>query len=261
MTRATLRRPSWPRSGCRARRAQSAPRVLEHLSRRVAENAPDAIRRRMDVAYAEPLRGGYAPALGGDRAWRFAEAESIVWCVVDMTSQAALLEAVLGGPGATRPTSIERAIVAETIERLLRHDDTRASQLDECESDRPLHGDWWRCDIDLTPRKGRTATVQLFAPPAAEENTSHATAGSADVRAVPISLSVELTSITVPLADILAWSPGAIVPLSRGSLAAAIVGASPDVRLARGSVGSIANAAGDAVRAFEIAAIHCGRAS
>jgi len=261
MTRAALRRPSWPRSGSRAYRVQSAPRILEQLSRRIAGNAPEAVRRRMDVAYAEPQRGGYAPAPGGDRAWRVVEADSVVWCVVDMSSQAALLEAVLGGPGATRPTSIERAIVAETIERLFRHDDMRATTLEEREGDRPLQGDWWRCNVDLTPRKGRSATLQLFAPPAAEENTAHATAGSADVRAVPISLSVELTPITVPLADILAWSPGAIVPLSRGSLAAAIVGAPPDLRLARGSVGSIADAAGEAVRAFEIAAIRCGRAS
>jgi len=116
MKRVLLRRPSWPRAGSIAR-GRSAPSVLEQLGRRIADNASESVRRRMDVAYAEPQRGGYAPAPGGYRAWRVAEADSIVWCVVDLASQSALLEAVLGGPGAARPTSIERAIVAETIER------------------------------------------------------------------------------------------------------------------------------------------------
>jgi flagellar motor switch/type III secretory pathway protein FliN len=261
MKRALLRRPSWPRSGSIARGGKSAPAVLERLGRRIAENAPEAVRRRMDVAYAEPQRGGYLPAPGGDRAWHIAEAGSIVWCVIDLPSQAALLEAVLGGPGAARPTSIECAIVAETIERLFRCEDLRANPLDERERERPLHGDWWRCNVDLNPRKGRSATLQLFAPPAAEENSSHATAASPDLRTMPIALSVELAPIPVAVADILAWSPGAVVLLPRGALTAAIAGAPPDVRMARGSIGSIIDAAGDTVRAFEIASICRGLAS
>jgi flagellar motor switch/type III secretory pathway protein FliN len=261
MKRALLRRPSWPRAGSIARGGRSAPSVLEQLGRRIADNALEAVRRRMDVAYAEPQRGGYEPAPGGDRAWRVADADSIVWCVVDLASQAALLEAVLGGPGAARPTSIERTIVGETVERLFRRDDPSANPLVECERERPLHGDWWRCNVDLTPRKGRSATLQLFAPPAAEENSSHATAARPDLRTVPIPLSVEIAPIPVSVADILAWSPGAIVPLPCGSLTAAIAGASPNVRMARGSIGSIIDAAGETVRAFEIASIRRGLAS
>ena len=165
MRRTSLRRPSWPRSGERVRNESSAPLVLEELSRRVADNAPDALRRRMDVAYAQPERGGYLPSPLGDRAWRVELPESIAWCIVDFESQAALLEAVLGGPGAARPTSIERAIVAETIERLFLSAGSRESQLAECERERPLHEQWWRCNVDLTPRSGRSATLQLFAPP------------------------------------------------------------------------------------------------
>jgi flagellar motor switch/type III secretory pathway protein FliN len=259
MRRTSLRRPSWPRCGSRVRFAPTAPLLLDELARRIAENAPDALRRRMDVAYAEPERGGYAPAPGGDRAWRVAEGETVAWCVVDLDSHGALLEAVLGGPGADRPTSIERAIVAETIERLFVRAGVPESQLAESERDRPRHEQWWRCNVDLTPRRGRSATLQLFAPPATVDRSNTLADGSCDapdLHAVPMILSVEVAAISIALADILAWQPGAIVPLPRGSLGAATIAALPDVRLARGRIGSIADTTGCAARALQIASVH-----
>lgn len=247
-----------------ARNTSSAPAVLEELSRRVAENAADALRRRMDVAFAQPTRGGYAPSPLGDRAWRVAQADTIAWCIVDFESQAALLEAVLGGPGAERPTSIERAIVAETMERLFLCAGSRESQLAECDDERPLHDRWWRCNVDLTPRKGRSATLQLFAPPAAPDR-SNPIAGDADaepdVHAVPICMSVEIAPVSITLADILAWRPGALVPLPRGSLGAATICAGPDVQLARGRAGATSDDAGCAMRALEITAVQAGDAA
>ena len=261
MRRTSLRRPSWPRSGSRGRFATSAPQLLDELARRIAQNAPDALRRRMDVAYAEPERSGYAPAPGGDRAWRVAEGETAAWCVVDLDSQAALLEAVLGGPGAPRPTSIERAIVAETIERLFSRAGAPDLPLAECERERPVHGDWWRCNVDLTPRRGRSATLQLFAPPAPADHSSTPPGAfdPPDLRAVPIFVSVELSPISIPLAHILEWIPGAFVPLPRQSLVTATVRTSPNVRLGRGRIGSIADDAGQQVRALEIGAVLSGR--
>jgi flagellar motor switch/type III secretory pathway protein FliN len=256
--RTALRRPSWPRSGSHVRFARCAPQLLDELARRIADNAPDALRRRMDVAYAEPVRGGYAPAAGGDRAWRVAEGETVAWCVVDAAAQAALLEAVLGGPGAARPTSIERAIVGETIERLFSRLGAQESPLAESERERPLHGQWWRCDVDLTPRRGRCATLQLFAPPAPADRSNPLADDACDVpdlQAVPVLLSAEIAPIAIALADILNWQPGAVVPLPRGSLGAATIAAKPDVHLARGRVGSIADDAGCAVRALEIGAV------
>jgi len=259
-----LRRPSWPRSGSRVRNTPSAPIVLEELSRRVADNAPGALHRRMDVAYAQAERGGYAPSPLGDRAWRVAQAETIAWCIVDFESQAALLEAVLGGPGAVRPTSIERAIVAETMERLFLRAGSPESQLAECERERPLHEQWWRCNVDLTPRSGRSATLQLFAPPAPADRSNPVADnadGVPDLQAVPIMLSVEVAPVAVTLADILGWRPGTIVPLPRGSLGAVNICANPDVRLARGRAGAASDEAGCAVRALEIAAVQCGDAA
>ena len=257
MRRTSLRRPSWPRSGSRVRCAPSAPHVLDSLSRRIADNATAALRRRVDVAFAEPERSGYAPAPDGDRAWHVSEEEHIVWCVVDAGAQSALLEAVLGGPGAARPTSIERAIVSEAIERLFLREANAASQIAECMHERPAHADWWRCNVDLTPRRGRSATLQLFAPPTPviEQNPPSA---APDLRAVPLPLYVEVEPISVPLAQLLAWTPGALVPLARGSLISAMVGARPNVRLATGRVGSIGDDAGQTLRALEIAAVHRG---
>ena len=253
-----MRRPSWPRCGSRVRFAPSAPLLLDELARRIADNAPAALRRRMDVAYAEPERGGYAPAPRGDRAWRVATGETHAWCIVDFDSQAALLEAVLGGPGADRPSSIERAIVGEIIERLFVRAGGLRSQLAECEQERPHHEQWWRCNVDLTPRKGRSATLQLFAPPAPADRSNPLADNACDgpdLHPVPVLLSVEIPPISIALADILAWEPGAIVPLPRGSLGAAAVEAKGEVRLARGRVGSIADDTGCAVRAIEIAAV------
>jgi flagellar motor switch/type III secretory pathway protein FliN len=228
------------------------------LSRRIAENAPNALRRRMDVAYAEPVRSGYAPAPGGDRAWHVAENEAFVWCIVDAGAQAALLEAVLGGPGAARPTSIERAIVAETIERLFAREDVPGSQVTEREQERPAHANWWRCNVDLTPRRGRSATLQLFVPPTREEVRTPPTGAAPDLLAVPLSLSFEVAPISIPLAQVLAWTQGALVPLPRRSLMTATVGVWPNVRLARGRIGSIGTDADQASRALEIAALHRG---
>jgi len=259
-----LRRPTWPRPGSRLCNTPSAPIVLEELSRRIADNAPDALRRRMDVAFAQPERGGYAPSPLGDRAWRVAQTGSNLWCIVGFESQAALLEAVLGGPGAARPTSIERAIVAETMERLFLHMDSPESQLAECENERPLHEPWWRCNVDLTPRKGRSATLQLFAPPgtADRSNSIAGNAGDApDVHSVPLSLSVELAPVAITLSHILGWQPGAIVPLPRGSLGGVTICAKPDVALARGRAGATSDEAGCAVRAFEITSVQSGDAA
>lgn len=264
MRRTSLRRPSWPRAGSRVRNAPSAPVVLEELSRRIADNAADALRRRMDVAYAQPERGGYAPSPLGDRAWRVALTGSDVWCIVGFESQAALLEAVLGGPGAERPTSIERAIVAETMERLFLRAGSPESQLAECESERPLHEPWWRCNVDLTPRRGRSATLELFAPPgpADRSNPLAGNAGEApDVHPVPLSLTVEVAPVAITLSDILRWRPGAIVPLPRGSLGGVTIRAKPDVALARGRAGAASDDAGCAVRALEITAVQSGDAA
>lgn len=259
-----MRRPSWPRPGSRNCDTPSAPVVLEELSRRVADNAPDALRRRMDVAYAQPERGGYAPSPLGDRAWRVAQTGGDVWCIVGFESQAALLEAVLGGPGAARPTSIERAIVAETMERLFLRADSRESQLAECEAERPQHDSWWRCNVDLTPRRGRSATLQLFAPPGPADR-SNPLAGTAedapDLYSVPLLLSVEVAPLAITLSDILGWRPGAIVPLPRRSLGGVTICAKPDVTLARGRAGATSDEAGCAVRALEITAVQRGDAA
>jgi flagellar motor switch/type III secretory pathway protein FliN len=244
--------------------APTAPHLLDELARRIADNAPDALRRRMDVAYAEPERGRYEPAPGPDRAWQVIEGEIVAWCVIDAASHAALLEAVLGGPGADRPTSIERAIVAETIERLFMRAGLAGSQLVECERERPYHGDWWRCNVDLTPRRGKSATLQLFAPPVPADRSNpqadHAP-DAPDLRTVPIALSVQVAPIAIALADILAWAPGSLVPLPRGSLVTATFEAIPGVRLGSDRIGSIANGSGLPIRALEIAVIHRGCAA
>jgi len=209
----------------------------------------------MDVAYAEPARSGYVPAPDGDRAWQVVEAEETVWCVVDASAQAALLEAVLGGPGAARPTSIERAIVSETIERLFMREGIAGSQLVECASERPAHANWWRCNVDLTPRRGRSATLQLFAPPKPAIEEKPPASAAPDLLAVPMFLTIEVAPIAIPLAQLLAWTPSALVPLPRESLAIATVGAWPNVLLASGRVGSIADGAGLERRALEITAL------
>jgi flagellar motor switch/type III secretory pathway protein FliN len=232
--------------------------VLDVLSRRISDNATAALRRRMDVAFAEPERSGYAPAPGGDRAWHVAEGDTVTWCIVDAGAQAALLEAVLGGPGAARPTSIERAIVSETIERLFLREEVAGSQIAECANERPVHADWWRCNVDLTPRRGRSATLQLLAPPTPVIDPNPPNGAAPDLRSVPIRVFAEAAPISIPLAQLLSWTPGALVPLPRGSLTTAAVGAWPNVRLATGRVGSIGDGAGQALRALEIAAVYRG---
>ena len=264
MNRTTLRRPTWPRSGTCVRHAPSAPHILDELSHRIAENAPGALRRRMDVAYAEPETVGYAPAPGGDRAWRLTEGDAVAWCVVDADSQAALLEAVLGGPGAARPTSIERAIVAETVTRLFVRDGAPDPKFVECERERPLHGQWWRCNVDLTPRRGRAATLQLFTyrePEGPSNLLADDAIGALDLRDVPLFISAEFVPVPIELRDILAWAPGTIVRMPRGSLAAAALGVWPHLRFAGGRVGSIDDEAGQRWRALQLSTVQRGSAA
>jgi len=263
MKRTSLRRPRWPRAGSKVRFAPSAPQLLDELCRRIADRAPHALRRRVDVVYTEPQPGGYAHAPDGDRAWQLADCESTAWCVVDAASQAALLEAVLGGPGASTPSLIERSIAAETVQRLIADDGVRGSQPVECANARPPSSGWWRCNVDLAPRSGRTAALQLFCAPSSVDRSRSVPAvpdAAPDLNAVPISISAELTAVAVPLAVIVAWTPGALVSLPAGALGAVALAASAHVRLARGSLGSTSRESGR-FRAVAIAGIPHGRAA
>jgi flagellar motor switch/type III secretory pathway protein FliN len=245
------RRPRWPR----AHRGNSAPpEWLPKLARGIAQRSREAFRGHFDITYGEPQPGVYACGPAGDRAWLALLDAGVAWCTVDLRSQAALLAMIIGGQGAERETQIERSIVGEAIERLLSTDDFRQTRWTETAIDRPAGDHCWRCNIEVTTQSGRCAILQLFAPAADRDpagETSVPNISTRDIGRVHVTVRAELRKFQSPLAQILAWAPGTVVPLRSQALAQVELLVQDSI-IANGRLGSLETNSDARLRAVEI---------
>lgn len=133
-----------------------------------------------------------------------------VWCTLDDVAARALLEVVLRGPAAARPTALERAIVKETMERFLVSGDRLWEEEARC---RPPETRIWRCEISISSPPMLVAKLVLVAPVSSPPAPP---AARVDVRHVLLPLSATLSPVSVQLSEIMRWRAGAIVAIERG---------------------------------------------
>lgn len=211
VSRRRMRTPGWSKPGRHRPLSikDDVPDVLRSLAEGVDARARDVARCELRTTYRPATLGGYVEQEeAGDRVWRLLVEDKPIWCVLDARSQRALLEFVLGGPGAPTLTSVERTIVSESLSCLLGASNQKMS---EEHQERPPASGMWRCSIDLAGARPGRSTIQLFAAAALAPPTPPAQ--PLQVRAVPIDLRVELAPMTFALRSMQEWCPGSIIPV------------------------------------------------
>lgn len=120
-------------------------------------------------------------------------------------------------------TSAERAIVGETVGRLLE------VHVREENEGRPPSAGLWRCNVDLAA-DDRCATLQLLLAATQAPPSQPPPQAGMDLAAVPISVVVQLEPVPCTFAGIRSWRPGTLVklpPATAGLSAQLVAGAAP----------------------------------
>jgi len=209
------------------------------VARAISARAGAVFAGAAEVAYGSAQRAEYEPLdFPADRAWRATLNGRELWCVLDDAAQAVLLSLTIGGPGAKRPTAMERAIVADCVAQLLSLAQSPAGGgLREEPHLRPAASDAWCCKVEIAPAAGPRVAIALFVH--ASPKPSPPRAGAVvDVGCVSVALAATLPAWSVPLGDMLRWRPGRLVPLPAGCELQAIVRAGI-VPLGRARIGEI----------------------
>ncbi len=238
--RPRLRRPTWPRAGsCQAPPpADPASDFVRGVARAIAARAGAVFAGAAEVAYGCAQRTEYEPLdFPANRAWRATLNGRELWCVLDDAAQAVLLSLTIGGPGAKRPTAMERAIVADCVAQLisLAQGPPDGGGLREEPHLRPAASDAWCCKVEIAPAAGPRAAIALFAQASPKPPPPRAGA-VVDVSCVSVSLAATLPAWSVPLWEMLRWRPGRLLPLPAGTELQAVVRAGT-VPLGRARIG------------------------
>lgn len=207
-----MNKPAWPRAGGSRRSPPTdpAPALLVRLAEGIERRAGETLRHRAEATRDEPVCGEWTHFIGaGGRIWRAECLEGTsVWCVFEDVAIRALLELILGGPGAQRTTALERGIITDVIERLLAAGDHGWAEDDGA---RPAAAHAWRCNVTIASDKRVHARFSLVAAAAAAPPTPAAERINAGP--IPLSLTASLAPVSMRLAALIEWRAGSIVPL------------------------------------------------
>lgn len=232
-----MTKPAWGRPRCRPTEAvvDPAPHVLSAVATRIAAHASDVFRRSVIATHDAPLRGSWAIARDADaQTWHSDVGDGIdVWCSIDGEAARILLEMVLGGPAAPKPTALERRIIREAVDRLL----TAGGRLwEERCSPHLSSGAGWVCPILISDAGAITTHLDLYSPAMAESATP--IPALVDVREVPVTLCAVLPPRGVPVGAIAAWREGTVVTVA-GRADATVDLYAGAARIAAGRLGSL----------------------
>lgn len=205
-----MRRHLWPTRGASVESPRDpAHAILEHVARAIGKRAADVFRVPIEIAYDVPVLAAQAPAVGASRAWRCeAGAGVCVWLALEDSAARELLALVLGGPASPEPTALERAIVKETVERIVAG---TGLAWEEPETERMPRGELWRGAVHVRSMSGIAAVLTLIAPPIVRPTSAPA----ATIRGDRISIAVRCAIVAErqPLRQVAHWSPGDLVLL------------------------------------------------
>jgi flagellar motor switch/type III secretory pathway protein FliN len=207
-----MNKPTWPRLRARENAAlrDPAPAILTRLAQQIEACSVEVMRGRASVSHEAPTRDARVPSDRGDaQTWHSDIGDGVdVWCTIDGTAARALLEIVLGGPGAAKPTSLERGIVRETVERVL---SSTSRVWEERTEARFPSTSGWLCRVTIAAACGNPAELCFYAPAADEPPAP--IVQRVDLRGVPVTLTASLPPAGVRVRSIAGWRLGAIVTL------------------------------------------------
>lgn len=231
-----MRKPAWLRTFRRApeTRVDPAPLILTRIAEAIEGRALEVLRGRASASHEPPIRTTLRHEESPAQTWHSDIGDGVdVWCTIGDVAARALLEIVLGGPGASNPTALERGIVRETIDRVL----TSTGRLwEERGGPKPANVSGWVCRLKVTSGRGCCADLALYAPAFADPPAPFSQ--SVDLRNVPVNLSAALTSINYRVNAIAAWKGGTIVPLRGGADARIGLFSGPSL-IAEGRLGTV----------------------
>jgi flagellar motor switch/type III secretory pathway protein FliN len=210
-----VNKPAWPQIAPKAQRPPADPAIslLEQLAVAIERGASIVFRGRAFASHEAPIRASWS--CDGDaraaHAWHSDAGDGLdVWCVVDDRSVRVLLELVLGGPGALKPTALERGIIRETVERLL----SSCNRIWEERGAAAVSTNrGWQCRAAIITAGGARADVTLLAP--AFEDPPRPAPARVDLRNVPMTLTAYVPAIDVRVGSILSWQCGTVIELRR----------------------------------------------
>ncbi len=207
-----MNKPTWPRLRARStqERRDPAPAILTRLAHDVEARAIDVMRGRASASHDAPARGAWLSSDRGDaQTWHSDAGDGVdIWCAIDSADARALLEIVLGGPGAPKPTSLERSIVCETVERVL---SSTSRVWEERTAARFPSTAGWLCKVTIAAACGKPAVLCFYAPAADEPPAP--IVQRVDLRDVPVTLTAALPPTEIRVHAIAGWRAGSIVTL------------------------------------------------
>ena len=207
-----MNKPTWPRLRARENPARSdpAPAILTRIAQDIEARTVDVMRGRASASHEPPMRGARVPSDRCDaQTWHSDIGDGVdVWCAIEGAAARALLEMVLGGPGAAKPTSLERGIIRETVDRVL---STTSRVWEERAEARFPSTSGWLCAVTIAAACGKPAELWFYAP--ASDEPPAPIVQCVDLRRVPVTLTVSLPPAGVRVGSIAGWRPGAIVAL------------------------------------------------
>ena len=230
-----------------------ASRALERVGRRVLANVPSVIAGCTSATLGALARRGYSDDPdAADRAWRFTDAGRQVFCVIDEDAERSLLGWIIGGAMPSRPSPIERTIVAEAIGRLLGWSaNTAATDFREEFRARPSSDDW-RCELELRTAGGHSAKLAFFT--AALTVAPQALSARPDLREMTMSLRGMFPSFGIALDELSTWRGGTLLRMRRPQRDLSIWLCAGGQRIATAQLGTLLGE-----RAARVIALHTDR--
>jgi len=198
--RVAWRRPKAPR----AAPSDGGPALLGGFARELAARVASVLQPGLEVRSLDTVRCADLPLTSSDRVWHCDIECARVHCALDSDTHRTILEWILGGPGASAPTPIERTIVTECVDRLL--SPSAHSRWHEGAS---WHeGAVWLSVLEIYD-KAATASIRLFTAAQTES------AGKRHPRLddVPLDLCGQLHPSATRLGTLIELKRGTIVPI------------------------------------------------
>jgi hypothetical protein len=228
-----MKKAVWPRTARRstALAPDPAPAALTRVATEIGDRASAVLRMPVATSTTDPVRGADFRQ-SRCRTWRCESGGVMVWLALDDAALRGLLEAVLGGPGASVPTALERDIVRETIERLIASD---AMLWEEAPRERMPADDFWLCEVRIETNRSSVTRLSLLAaaaiPDAAPERAK------LDHGRIPIVLSIGFPASGHRLESVLRWGPGSLVPIGASAPTASVYAGRREI--ASGRIGAV----------------------
>jgi hypothetical protein len=182
--------------------ADDGPARLESLACELGNRVASVLRTELEVGTGEPVRHTGLALNASDRLWHCDFQGVRIYCALDSDSQRTILGWILGGPGASVPTAVERTIVTECVDQLL-----SPSAHARWHEFAGLHGGAVWLSVHEISDKSGTATIRVFTAAQAASPPKH----HPRLDDVPLDVCAQLRSPAMNLGTLTELKRGMIV--------------------------------------------------